>query len=212
MEKKTINEVERRSITMAVTLEKRAEDAAESRSISGYAAVYNSWSQPLYWFREMIAPGAFDKADMGQCILCFNHDSNKICARVSSGTLKLTIDDKGLRFDADLPNTTVGNDLLELIRRGDISQCSFAFRVAKDTWRYADEINGLELDERTIDEISEVLDVCPVVRPAYEDTSVDARSLEQRKAEHNAAVSASLAAAESESRARELELLTLKFQ
>ena len=77
----------------------------------------------------------------------------------------------------------MGNDMLELVRRGDISKCSFKFSVEQDEWRYADKENKLEYDERTIYRISKLYDVSLVVYPAYSDTEASARHLEERKAE-----------------------------
>jgi len=217
MEKNQINqqpERENRSFEVAVNLEARAEGEGESRRITGYAAVFDKWSNPLYWFREKIDSKAFDECNFDDCILCFNHDAEKIMARTSSGTLQLEVDSVGLKFSAELPNTTVGNDVLELVKRGDINKCSFMFHVAEDAWLYANADNKLELDERTILKIDYCYDVCPVVRPAYSDTSVDARALEERKAAYLGAASKDesqdKAEAESQSRARELELLTLQ--
>lgn len=204
-------ERENRAFEVAVNLEARAEGEGEGRRISGYAAVYDKWSNPLGWFREKIAPTAFENCNFDDCILCFNHDAEKIMARTSSGTLTLEVDSVGLKFSAELPNTTVGNDVLELVRRGDINKCSFMFHVAEDSWLYAND----ELDERTILQIDYCYDVCPVVRPAYEDTTVDARALEERKAAYLGAAddesqAKAAAEAESQTRAREIELLTLK--
>ena len=208
---KDTQEIEKRSFSVAVDLERR--DEGSSRKISGYAAVFDSWSNPLVWFREKIDARAFDNADFSRCILCFNHDTDKILARTSSGTLQLEIDEKGLRFTAEMPNTTTGNDVLELIRRGDISQCSFAFHVREDSWNYLSDVDPKALDERTITDIDYVYDVSPVVHPAYDDTSVAARSLEQRKEEHQKEELAHEDdfTGEADSRKREFELLTLKY-
>lgn len=73
--------------------------------------------------------------------------------------------------------------MLELVRRGDVSKCSFRFGVEQDEWAYADEQNGLEMDERTIRKFSRVVDVALVVFPAYRDTEASVRHLEERKAE-----------------------------
>lgn len=217
MTKKTFNQPERenRAFEVAVNLEHRAEGEGEGRRITGYAAVFDKWGNPLYWFREKIDARAFEGCNFDDCILCFNHDADKIMARTSSGTLKLEVDSVGLKFSAELPNTTVGNDVLELVRRGDINKCSFAFHVAEDSWLYANEDNGLKLSERTILKIDYCFDVSPVVRPSYNDTTVDARALEERKAAYLGAAddetqAKAAAEAESQTRARELELLTLK--
>ena len=133
-----------------------------------------------------------------------------IVARFSAGTLELKPDDKGLYFKFEAPNTTAGNDLYENIRLGNITQCSFRFIVEEDSWKYSEDPN--ELDERTITKISHVLDVSPVVYPAYEDTTVQARSfeeLEKRKEEYLLQKNISKAKAESESRDRICQVLSL---
>lgn len=136
------------------------------------------------WFREKIVPGAFEECDLADVIMCFNHNVDAILARTISGTLYLEVDDIGLRFSFEAPNTSLGNDMLELVRRGDISKCSFRFGVAQDEWVYANEQNGLEVDERTIFRFSRVVDVSLVVFPAYQDTEASVRHLEERKAEY----------------------------
>lgn len=159
--------------------------APEGRTITGYAAKFNSWSDPIMgWFKEQIDSRAFEGTDMNDVIMCFNHSIDNILARSSSGTLRLSVDNVGLRFEFEVPNTTAGNDMLELVRRGDISKCSFKFRVDSDEWRYADKENGLEFDERTILHISKLHDVSLVVHPAYKDTEASIRELEERKAEY----------------------------
>jgi hypothetical protein len=121
---------------------------------------------------------------MSDAIMCFNHDINGILARTGSGTLTLAVDKVGLHFEFNSPATTLGNDMVELVSRGDISKCSFKFIVETDEWRYADEKNGLEYDERTIKSISKLYDVSLVTYPAYPDTEAGVRSLlEQRKKE-----------------------------
>lgn len=184
MEKKQIqnNEIEVRSIVSDLAI-RQAEDGKPSRTITGYASKFETWSEPIYgWFREQIARGAFDKTDMNDVIMVFNHDISGILARSTSGTLKLSVDKVGLRFEFDAPETTLGNDMLELVRRGDISKCSFKFVVETDEWRYADDKNGLEYDERTVKAISRLYDVSLVTYPAYKDTEASVREhLEQRK-------------------------------
>ena len=184
MEKKQNNsqEIEVRSIVSDLAI-RSAEDGKASRSITGYAAKFDSWSEPIYgWFKETIDKRAFDKTDMGDVIMVFNHDISGILARSSSGTLKLSVDKVGLRFEFEAPDTTLGNDMLELVRRGDISKCSFKFVVETDEWRYADEKNGLDYDERTVKAISRLYDVSLVTYPAYKDTEASVREhLEQRK-------------------------------
>lgn len=190
-------------------------DAQEDspRIISGYAAVFNQVAHIGRWYRykEQIASGAFEGCNYDKCVACFNHDTDHLLARFSSGTLKLSVDEVGLRFEFEVPNTTVGNDMYELVKRGDISQCSFAFVVAEESWKY-DEQND-ENDLRTIEKIAELWDVSLVTYPAYEGTSVDARSAEEesfmeRKKEYLSR-SDSKIKADSESRARYCQVLAL---
>ena len=185
MEKRMPNsEIEVRCLVSDLRIESR-EEAAASRTIVGYAAKFECWSDPIMgWFREKIARGAFDACDLSDVIMCFNHRDDAILGRTTSGTLQLTVDEVGLRFSFDAPNTTLGNDMLELVCRGDVSKCSFRFGVEQDEWRYADEQNGLDADERTILKFSRVVDVALVVFPAYPDTEASVRHLEERKAEY----------------------------
>lgn len=177
------NEIEIRSLVGDLHIESR-EEGTVSRTIVGYAAKFESWSDPIMgWFREKIARGAFDGCDLSDVIMCFNHNTDSILARTTSGTLRLEVDDVGLRFAFEAPNTTSGSDMLELVRRGDVSKCSFRFGVEQDGWQYADEQNGLAMDERTILRFSRVVDVSLVVFPAYPETEASVRHLEERKAE-----------------------------
>lgn len=183
MEKRIANnEIEVRCLVTDLSIEQR-DAATASRTITGYAAKFDTWSETIMgWFREKIAPGAFEECDLSDVIMCFNHRDDAILARTISGTLQLEVDDIGLRFSFEAPNTSCGNDMVELVRRGDISKCSFRFGVAQDEWIYADKQNGLETDERTILRFSRVVDVALVVFPAYQDTEASVRNLDERKA------------------------------
>jgi len=144
------------------------------KRISGYAAVFESWSEDMGWFREKIARGAFtDALTKGDTVALFNHDSNIVLGRRSSGTLRLKEDEKGLYMEVDLPETQAANDLYKLVERGDIKSQSFGFIVETNEWRYGQ--NGAP-DERTIIKVRELFDVSPVTYPAYPDTSVAKRS------------------------------------
>lgn len=170
-------------------LKLRADGDNEPGKVSGYAAVFNSESEDMGWWtevREIIAPGAFDDADMSDVRALFNHDSNMLLARTSSGTLQLSIDKTGLKYEFKLPDTTVGRDLREMLRRGDVSQSSFGFTVKKQSWsEEKDERGEVIRMVRTIEKIDRLFDVSPVTYPAYPDTQVALRSLEQWKAEYN---------------------------
>lgn len=146
----------------------------ESRAIEGLTAVFDSLSVDLGGFRETIAPGAFASAlERSDPLALFNHDSNMVLGRYSSGTLELEETDEGLWFRVnDMPASR--EDVLEAIRRGDVRGNSFAFTVGRDSWRTDDD--GTEL--RTIEEVDRIFDVGPVVYPAYPDTVVSTRALE----------------------------------
>lgn len=132
------------------------------QTIMGYAAVFNSPSEDLGGFIEYIAPGAFDSVMNDDVRGFYNHDYNYLLGRASSGTLRLSTDERGLRYEIDLPNTTYANDLIELMRRGDVKESSFAFMIESDTWSVKNKQNI-----RTITKISRLIDVAPVVIPAY---------------------------------------------
>jgi len=169
------SQVERRTFSC----EMRAASDSESRTVEGYAAVFGSESEELWGFYEVIEPEAFDEADMEDVRALFNHDPNQILARTSSGTMTLSIDQTGFKYRFDMPETTIGNDLLVSIRRGDISQSSFAFTIREDSWE--ELADGRIL--RHIRKIAKVYDVAPVTYPAYEATSATNRSLEQYKSQ-----------------------------
>lgn len=205
--------IEIRSDISDLHIETRNKSDNASRTIVGYAAKFEKWSDPIMgWFKEKIARNAFSETDVEDVIMCFNHDINAILARTTSDTLKLSTDEIGLRFEFDAPDTTLGNDILELVRRGDISKCSFKFKVDKDQWRYADKENGLEYDERTIEHISKVIDVSLVVFPAYKDTEASVRELEERKAEWLKSKEPQSVTLNTSSRDRLLQFLNLKNQ
>jgi phage prohead protease, HK97 family len=186
MEVKRINngEVELRCQLSDIRIEQRDGESG-GRTVTGYAAKFDKWSEPICgWFIEQIRAGAFVECDMTDTIMCFNHNIDDILARTASGTLTLSVDEVGLQFSFDAPNTSKGNDMVELLRRGDISKCSFRFVVGQDEWLYADEKNGLKYDQRTIVKVSKLFDVALVVYPAYKDTEASVRHLEKRKAEY----------------------------
>jgi HK97 family phage prohead protease len=140
----------------------------------GYAAVFNSDSEPLP-FIERIAPGAFDRTlkSRNNVKMYLNHDSTLVLASTRAKTLRLTVDGKGLLADADLPNTTYARDLSELIKRGDVDSMSFGFSVPRggDTWN--DEGTRRELREVRLHEVSVVTGF-----PAYKATSASLRSID----------------------------------
>ena len=136
-----------------------------SRIVTGYAAVFNS--RTLLWegLDEVISPGAFSKALSNSDVRClFDHDWGKVLGRTKSGTLRLEEDERGLKFEVELPNTTDANNLIESMSRGDIDQCSFGFIPTEETWDY-----NTDPVLRTVNEV-ELFEVSIVSLPAYEDT------------------------------------------
>lgn len=146
----------------------------EGRVVTGYAIVFNQRSRVLYdraqrkYFTEVIDPRAVTMEFLNNQDIKFNynHDNNMLLGRslYGSGSLKFEVDEYGVRYTIELPNTTVGNDLLELIRRGDVFGCSFAFTYAKDGVR-DEKKNGQNL--RTVIRMDSIHDFAIVVDPAY---------------------------------------------
>ena len=152
------------------------------RTIEGYAIVCNSESEDL-GFREVIAPealvGIIEKSD---CLMLLEHDRKKgILARskYGKGSLSLEVDDNGLKFRFTCPNTAIGDEAYEGVRRGDYQNCSFAFVADQDEWTKKD--NGEYL--RTIRSFKYIKDCSIVAEPAYGATSVSCRSFDEFKAE-----------------------------
>lgn len=162
---KTNENTERRYLPQPVVLE-RAEN--NIRTVTGYAAKFNEMSQNLGWFREKIAPGAFDNVLENDVVALFNHDINHVLARTISKTLKLEVDEIGLRYSFEAPNTTSGNDLVEMLERGDVQHSSFSFSIQDEKWEQDDEFGEI----RTVLKVKRLYDVSPVVMPAYTQTDV----------------------------------------
>ena len=163
----------------------RAVKTESGRFLEGYASVFNQRSKPILEngkvFYEIIAPGAFDEvlATKPDVKLNYNHSRDGILARTKSGTLELSVDDYGLKFRASVPNTTLGNDVYEMVSRMDLFENSFAFFVRKgdDVWTVDEQGNNI----RTILRISRLIDVSVVTDGAYANTLIEARDNENRK-------------------------------
>lgn len=175
------------------SLELRSGDGEDSRpKVVGYAAKFDKESSNLgsekYQFREIIKPGAFDDVLKDDTRALFNHDPSLILARSKNGegTLDLAVDEVGLRYEFEIPDTSAGRDLHESLKRGDVDQSSFGFIVAPggDVWEERSDEDGKNFITRTINKIGSLLDVSPVTYPAYPDASVALRSLEQFQKEN----------------------------
>lgn len=164
----TMRDIERRTYDVELR-------AADGGAIVGYAAVFNSESRLIGGaFKEVILPGAFKRAVVEDDVRAlWNHDQNYVLGRTKSGTLRLREDDHGLHTETDPPDTQWARDFRESIRRGDVDQMSFSFKVPEggDRW----EQRGREL-VRYVSEV-ELFDISPVTFPAYEATTVSARAL-----------------------------------
>lgn len=169
------NKKEIRNITAEVTVDE------ESRKVEGYALLFNVPSDGLD-IEEIIEPRSLDGViEKSNVFALLNHDERRgILARSKKGegTLSLTVDGKGLRYRFDAPRTALGDELLEYLKRGEVTESSFAFTVAEDVW----EKKG-ETWKRTIKKIDELYDVSPVYDAAYSKTTVYMRGKEQVEAE-----------------------------
>lgn len=154
----------------------------DSRTVEGYAVVFNSQSEDL-GFYETINPAAItEDVLMRSDVFClFNHDQDKVLARSKYGTgsLQLQLDEQGLKYTFTAPNTDLGDELLEYLRRGDIDSSSFAFTVSTDEGSEVWTTGTDGRQYREILKIDELHDVSPVWNPAYSSTSVSQRTLDK---------------------------------
>ena len=149
---------------------------AGTRTIGGYASVFNRFSDNLGGFIERVNPGFFNKSNgdgWPGVVARYNHDDNYLLGTVGAGTLRLSIDERGLLYDVDMPKSRA--DITELVERGDVRQSSFAFQVYEDDWDVTDQ--GVPLRSLVS---GRLVDVAPVNTPAYPDATVGLRSLAQK--------------------------------
>lgn len=150
--------------------ELRAINDSEEMLVEGYAAVFNEETD-MGWYKEEIDQKAFDECDMKDCCLNYNHGQSKALARVRNQSLELIVDSVGLKIRAKIIDTQEGRDVYKSIKEGLFDKMSFAFTVKEASWDY-------ETDKRRILRIDKLFDVSIVDIPAYEGTSVFARSKE----------------------------------
>ncbi len=165
--------IERRTATEGVELR----EEGDTLTAIGYASVFDSLSQNLGGFVEQVAPGAF-RSTLNQADVraLFNHEPDHLLGRSGNGTLRLSEDERGLRYEVDLPATTLGRDVAELLRRGDLYGSSFGFRTISDSWGETND--GYPL--RTLNEVA-LRDCGPVCFPAYEASEASLRSLAEER-------------------------------
>jgi HK97 family phage prohead protease len=180
MDGQSRDDVERRLIETEAVIERcMCEKTGKKKAmIRGYAALFNSDSQDLGGFVERISPGAFDGViERGTDVVAlYNHDPMFLLGRESSGTLRLSVDERGLRYEIDPPESRA--DVIEAIERGDVRGSSFAFRVKGAGENWSRDQQGRQI--REIREIDGLFDVGPVLKPAYIATEsfVSRRALE----------------------------------
>lgn len=139
--------------------------------IGGYFVVFNSWTELWDGYYEQVSPKAFESIDLTDIRALINHNDGLVLGRTKSNTLTLRVDEKGLYGEIKVnPNDQDAVNLYERVKRGDVDQCSFGFQITEEEWEDADEgyrptITGIKLFEVSV-----------VTFPAYEDTSVSARS------------------------------------
>jgi HK97 family phage prohead protease len=174
-EKSMILTPEKRFLTME-TAEMRVKKADNgSKRLIGYAAKFGKLSQDLGGFVEQIHPKAFDRC-LKRCDVrgLKNHNPEMLLGRTKSGTMELTVDDVGLRYDIALPETVVGRDLVTEIERGDIDGSSFSFTTEPDGDEWDDSTSP---PTRTLTNVRDLFDVGPVAYPAYLDTEASIASM-----------------------------------
>jgi len=159
----------------------------KNKKIIGYASVFyneekRSESENLGGFYERINPRAFDKVieEKQDVRALFNHNADLgVLGRTTSGTLKLEVDEKGLKYEIDTPDTQLARDLVASMERGDISQSSFGFTISENGDSWDEDSDGRTI--RTINQVEQLFDISPVVYPAYTDASVALRSFDNYK-------------------------------
>lgn len=168
------------------------------RTLTGYAVKWEKKSHVLGYFRkfrEQFKKGAFaESLKKDDQRFLWSHDTSKVLGRTKNGTLRLEEDDVGLRFELDLPNTTLGNDTYESIKRGDVDGVSFGFKMESHEIEEPDD----DLMLRTVTK-AKLLEVSAVAFPAYPDSEVSARGYDPMKQY----------AKEEEEQAAKIKLLTL---
>nr|ADD23352.1 prohead protease [Bacillus phage apl1] len=180
--KKEMKEI--RALPMTTEVREVNEDEGK-RTISGSIKYNNESAEMRDWwgdtFVEEIAEGAFDESlKVRDVVGLWSHDTSQVLGNTKSKTLRIENDKKELRFELDIPNTTVGNDAWELIKRGDVDGVSFGMKVTKDKWSSEERENG-KLYKRSILN-AELYEISPVAFPAYPTNEVSVRSLDDFKA------------------------------
>ncbi|MBT6808656.1 MAG: HK97 family phage prohead protease, partial [Flavobacteriales bacterium] len=155
-------------------IENRFETKEDGQEVVvGYGSIFNSRSENLGGFYEYISPAAISEETIAKSDVraLINHDQNLILARSTTGTLNLTVDEKGLKYEFDIPETSYGKDLAINMKNGNLNQSSFAFTVASNGDEWSTDEDGNDI--RTITSIDRLYDVAVVTYPAYSQADSD---------------------------------------
>lgn len=166
---------------------KRDDNGTQVKQIQGYAITFNTLSVDLGGFIETITPTALAGVDLSDVKLIYAHENNALLARASAGNLTTQVDDTGLFFSANLPDTTLANDVYEDINVGNLKGMSFAFTIPDggDTWERQTDDTLLH----TVNQVGAIRELTITAYPAYQDTSVELkRSAEKHIQERNEAM------------------------
>ena len=181
-----MNKLERRSLTIKEL--RISGDGEGSPHIEGYASIFDAWSEQMGGdapFREKVCKGAFAETIEKDDIRClFNHDPNYVLGRNRAKTLELEEDDKGLKVKIKPPKSQWAKDLLQSVKRGDITNMSFGFAVELDKWSFEEPCDVRELLK------VKLFDVSLVTYPAYSQTICDVRTIHDTRKKHEAEIAA----------------------
>lgn len=153
------------------SIEVRANQETEKMVIGGYALKFNTWSEDLGGFKETISSDSLNDTNLDDVRCLVDHEPSQILGRSTSGTLKLEVDETGLKFECTLPNTTLARDIYENIKLGNVNQCSFGFILNSDGDEWMFDVEN-DIYMRTLTNFKELTDVSVVTYPAYRDTDV----------------------------------------
>lgn len=151
--------------------EVRLEETEASRTLKGYAVVWNTPSQDLGGYYETVVPNAFGDIQNKDIRAFFNHDYNYLLGRTTSNSLRLWQDETGLGFEIDLAPTAKGEEVYQLVKRGDLDGVSFGAIVLEEQWSEDGSNNALNS--------MELIEISPVVFPAFLQPNVSARSVDR---------------------------------
>lgn len=170
-----INKVEKRELNIE---EIKAELEIDNMIVEGYALKWGQDSNPIYtvdsFFVENFAKGALNETlQNDEQLVLYGHEMNNVLGRTSSGTAELKADDIGLYLTVDLPNTTLGRDVFQLVKRGDIAGMSVGFIAEDDNWEQVDGVI-----KRTINK-AKLVEVSLVPLPAYDSSEVSERAADK---------------------------------